>query len=266
MAWTSGRFRRRKVKACLNSRVRHALEKRTTRPWITFEQTFIVESGIKVPTFVDLLQRCCDDPGRHLGEETSSHFDAYHFGYYVSGPLRAMKSVPPGFAEAVENDFSTGSLSSYSFNHSGFLVAALGEPAALHQRLNYLKRLCTPLETLDEFAHTGDLFRLLGKDGSIRQRPRMFLGNEASSMLLWSLISGSRWAEIDSGTPDGPVSHFSIGFQAWIEKKHPFSRRIPWGRTLFLLSVNSAEHSVGAFFSYYDSYTQNLRRKRTASP
>ena len=215
-----------------------------------------------LPTFVDLLQRCVDEPGKHLEEQSCVHFDAYLFGYSATGRLRGTECLPNSFEAALEQDFGIRNLKGYSFSHWSFLVAALGEPGALHRKLEYLKALYTPVQTFDVPSRPKDLLSLLDKDGGIRQRPTLYLGNGASSVLLWSLISGSCWAEIDAGVQAGPINHFFIGFQAWIEKKYPFSRGIPWGRTLLLVTMNCSKSSVDAFFRHHDSYAKQLKRKK----
>lgn len=216
-------------------------------------------SPTSLPTFVDLMQRCVDQPGKHLDEQSCAHFDAYFLGYHITGKLRGLEWGPRSLSAAIEADFSNGSFSAYSFHPIGLLVAALGEPAALHRRLEYSKTLSSPVDKLEEWGSLtdgNDLINLLGKEGAIRQRPRMYLGSPACSRLLWSMLSGARWAELDAGISDGPVGKFFHGFQAWVEKKNAFSKGIPWGRTLFLISLHSPDHSLNSFFDDFDCYVK----------
>lgn len=211
-------------------------------------------SPSELPTFVDLLQRCCDEPGKHLDEQSCAHFDAYLLGYTSVAQLQATAGVSQRFEKRVEADFSTGNLTFHRFNHTSFLVAALGEPAALHRKLAYLKELHTPSQILDDHTGRNDLFKLLGPGGPIRTRPEMYLSNTASAPLFWSLISGAYWAEQDAGIRDGHYGRFFTGFQHWVEQGYPFSQGIPWGRTFLLISLGVAEQSVSAFFTAFDNY------------
>lgn len=212
-----------------------------------------------LPTVVDLMQRCIDQPGKHLDEQSCAHFDAYFLGYQITGKVRDLEWGPQSLSSAIETDFARGSLAACSFHPIGLLVAALGEPAALHRELEYLRQLSSPANRVEEsWGKMGGkhLLEMLGKDGPIRQRPAMYLGNAASAPLLWSMLSGGKWAELDAGISDGPVALFFNGFQAWVEKDNPFSKNIPWGRTLFLTALQSHKESVTAFFHDFDSYVE----------
>lgn len=206
------------------------------------------------PTFVDLLQRCCDEPGKHLDEQSCAHFDAYLLGYTSVAQLQATTCVAQAFEKRVEADFSTGNLTLHRFNHTAFLVAALGEPGALQRKLDYLKELHVPSKNLDEHTGCNDLFKLLAADGPLRKRPELYLGNAVSAPLFWSLLSGASWAERDLGIQEGRYGQFLAGFQPWMEQGYPFAQGIPWGRALLLVSLDWAEQSVRTFFTSFDNY------------
>ena len=206
------------------------------------------------PTFVDLLQRCCDEPGKHLDEQSCAHFNAYLLGYTSVAQLQATTCVSNAFEKRVEADFRTGNLTLHRFDHTSFLVAALGEPAALQRKLEYLKELHLPAKHLDEHTGCHDLLKLLETDGPMRKRPEMYLGNAASAPLFWSLLSGAAWAEKDGGLEEGRYGRFFSDFQEWMERGYPFAQDIPWGRTLLLVSLGWAEQSVRAFFTAFDNY------------
>lgn len=207
-------------------------------------------------TTTDILTRCYKSPSDHLAATALSQFLAYSLGYELHAALTPEDFNNHTLTSAITRDYAIQEAWPSNLSSTGFLIAAEGEERALSKYLHYRTSLAKPINEKDApppFA-TDDLFRFLSAPDALRKRPRMYLGNEARVSHVWSLISGHCWAEIDTSGKPGKACAFQTGFQRWIEERFPFSKGIPWHRTLYFLSLSSAEISLKTFFDHFDLF------------
>lgn len=214
-----------------------------------------------IVTETELLRRCCESPDDHLAERRLTQFEAYTLGYRAHSAIEAEDFDDDAFTCAVKRDFRVGGSWPCNVATTGFLVAAEGEERALSKYLDYRARLSKPTGERDEpYSATGLFEKLASKDAhSLRKTPQLYFGNEPAVSHILSMISGCRWAEIDANCAPGKASAFQVLFQSWIEERFPFSRGIPWHRTLHFVSLHSSEGSLRTFFEYFDLFQSGER-------
>lgn len=205
-----------------------------------------------VMTTTDLLARCCDNPNQHLCRPSYPHFQAYDRGYGSVGTLVEERISLTDLTATIREDYSIDEWPPHLGAWS-LLSAIHSEEEGLQKGLNYWRKLATPLEKNADSWACPDLFELVSNGGGLRERPAMYLGNDPSSEHIWSLFSGLMWACKDAGL-SGLGRTFMGDFQNWIEARFPFSRDIPWGRTLYFLSLGSASSSLRLFYEYFDFF------------
>lgn len=204
-------------------------------------------------TTTEILRRCCEAPEAHLAELTFAQFQAYELGYRFGG-LEMEDFDEDVFMRAVKEDY--GVQDSWPFNvaTTGFLVAVEGDQLALARYLSYRERFAKRTDGKRRHTTRHDLLEMLSDREGIRKRPAMYFGNDPSASHIWSMMSGFRWAEIDECGEQGQASAFLTQFQSWIEERFPFSKGIPWHRTLFFVSLGSSSRSLGTFFDCFDLF------------
>lgn len=205
-------------------------------------------------TETDILRRCCESPVDHLAETSLTHFQAYTIGYGFQATLACEDMDEMAFHQAVKEDYAIQGDLPMNVATRGFLEAAEGAERGLSKYLAYRERLAKPLSQNIPSKTESNLLEVLASHHTIRKRPAMFFGNDASCAHIWSLISGCRWAEMDSQSGPGMAGAFEIQFQQWVEARFPFSKGIPWHRTFYFVCLGSSERSLKAFFDFFDLF------------
>jgi hypothetical protein len=205
-------------------------------------------------TKTDILRRCCECPGDHLAENDLTHFQAYEIGYGFYGNLDVEEFNEHAFTQAVKEDYAIQGYWPLNVATLGFLEAAEGRERALHKYLGYRERFAKVTRAGEESTNKYNLLELLASPHTIRKRPALFFGNNATASHIWSLISGCRWAEKDETDVPGVACTFQARFQHWIEERFPFSKGIPWHRTIYFITLGSPDRSLKTFFDCFDLF------------
>ncbi len=202
-------------------------------------------------TSTELLDRCIASPGEHLSSPCVGHFQAYELGYASHGSLMNEACDVVSLRRSICDDYGIGDWPQ-NIDHASIFTALHGPLEDLRHYARFRHRFCraapeTPAPQIKS------ILEPLRPGGELRQRPGMYLGNDASAEHLWSLISGLCWAESDAGCP-GPGTAFMTGFQSWLAARFSFARHVPWGRALVFLSLGSSSRSLTHFWEYFDFY------------
>ena len=205
-------------------------------------------------TLTNILRRCCESPDGHLAERTLAQFHAYSLGYGFRKAVEAEDFDNSAFTAAVKEDYGVHDSWPLSVATTGFLVAAEGAERALAKYLDYRERFAKPTNEPCEFDARFDFLEILSAEDSIRKRPALYFGNDPGASHIWSMISGCRWAEFDESGQPGRAAAFQADFQGWLEERFPFSKGIPWHRTLYFVSLGSSSWSLETFFDCFDLF------------
>lgn len=204
-------------------------------------------------TFTDLLQRCCDSPADHLADTTIDQFGAYEFGYQCRVDLTPQSFDYDEFVATVMADYQLAAPIPYNVHIRSFLTAAEGRHGGMLKYLDYYRRLAKPYVGPPPNGARIDIIDFLCGE-HFRKRPAMYLGNDPSAAHTWSMLSGAAWAERDHPELGSRTLGFMRDFQAWMEERYPFSRGIPWHRSIFLIVLQSADRSLGSFHELLDLF------------
>jgi hypothetical protein len=204
-------------------------------------------------TFTDLLQRCCDTPADHLADTTIDQFGAYEFGYQCRVDLTPQSFDYDEFVATVMADYHLAAPIPQNSHIRNFLTAAEGPHGGLLKYLDYNRRLAKPYDGPPPTRAKIDLIDFLQSE-AFRKRPAMYLGNDRSAAHAWSMLSGAAWAERDHPELGSRTLDFMRDFQAWMEERYPFSRGIPWHRSIHLIVLHSADRSLASFHELLDLF------------
>lgn len=215
--------------------------------------------AIHFMTQTQLLERCCQQPEAHLAVAAMNHYQAYLTGYQIVADTDEEDFDLVHFEKQLMTDYKLKKRWCSSRSALCFLTLVEGDPNSLHVYLKYRQQLAVRSESqtlANEHRKDWDLEELLSVRGAIRRRPKMYLGNDAGSGHVWSLISGARWAEKDHPreTGEGWATRFMREFQIKIEQCNPCSRGVPWHRTLWFNCLCAHDISLSGFFSCFTCF------------
>jgi hypothetical protein len=205
-----------------------------------------------------LLERIKNNPEKHLDELCIDSFEIYIFGYNLACEANKINQINDPidielFEKFIKEKYRL--FNNFPFNVKKMSILNIvcdSHEKAIIELINIRNEAIS--KNLLNLNKKEDMLLLKNKSfieyllDDIKQRPGMFMGNNASAGTIWTLVQGYLWCEKDYFIQNSDVSRIFKGFQKWHEERYLFSINCPWFRVLNVFALHSKNWSIDFFY------------------
>lgn len=223
-----------------------------------------------------LLFRVKDDPIGHLGRCDVRLLLPYRVGYDYARRDWGLRGVDYLIEREKFREWQESKVHLCSQNLQSFcrLITDTEEDAfelffTLYETAFKENGIATPIaafesERVDAVASskTGSILSII-TSSAFRTRPAMYFGNDNWIQSFWTMCNGYIRAEADLGIVDSDDAAKLMGFQTWIDERHPIGKGRNWGQLYAFLALDSEQ---GALDKMHEELEMFLAGKPADNP